>query len=436
MTTEIAILNKSAIALAADSAVTIKTMSEGGQSHKVLNSANKLFQLSKYQPVGLMVYGNAALLGIPWETIVKMYRESLGIESFKSLEEYCTHFFAYLDAFEFENSSQEQYLVDTSGGLCFKIKQELDKCVEEKISNGEEVTESKAIAVLEKLVEQEYKEFVELGKESVFNSSKKNAIRRKYRSLFEEVQKEIFGKLPLTTKIKSQLSTIAINAASVGPTNQSGIVIAGFGQSDVYPQYHSFDVSAVLEGKTIKRDGGNNEVSHSNGAIIVPFAQSDEVHTFMQGIGPILNDFLLNTFYGIMTQFLPESLRDEIGNKLKLTNKQKKEIESITEQMCKGACDYAFKKFREQQQKNYVEPIVEATGFLDKAELATMAETLVNLVSFKKQVTMETETVGGPIDVAVITKGNGFIWIKRKHYFNPDLNHHFFANYHRENCYS
>lgn len=37
--------------------------------------------------------------------------------------------------------------------------------------------------------------------------------------------------------------------------------------------------------------------------------------------------------------------------------------------------------------------------------------------------------VGGPIDVAVISKGDGLIWIKRKHYFDRDLNQHFFSNY-------
>lgn len=34
----------------------------------------------------------------------------------------------------------------------------------------------------------------------------------------------------------------------------------------------------------------------------------------------------------------------------------------------------------------------------------------------------QRETVGGPIDVAVITRGDGFIWIRRKHYFEPSLN--------------
>ena len=71
-------------------------------------------------------------------------------------------------------------------------------------------------------------------------------------------------------------------------------------------------------------------------------------------------------------------------------------------------------------------------AILPKDELAAMAESLVNLTSFKRKVSMEVESVGGPIDVAVISKGDGFIWIKRKHYFEPELNQQFFSNYYKE----
>ena len=86
MTTEIAIMNKSAVALAADSAVTIALTGTQGREHKIFNSANKLFALSKYCPVGIMVYGNASLMGIPWETIIKVYRRNLGDRKFDSLK--------------------------------------------------------------------------------------------------------------------------------------------------------------------------------------------------------------------------------------------------------------------------------------------------------------------------------------------------------------
>ena len=39
---------------------------------------NKLFALSKYQPVAIMLYGSADFLDVPWETIIKSYRARLG----------------------------------------------------------------------------------------------------------------------------------------------------------------------------------------------------------------------------------------------------------------------------------------------------------------------------------------------------------------------
>jgi len=71
-------------------------------------------------------------------------------------------------------------------------------------------------------------------------------------------------------------------------------------------------------------------------------------------------------------------------------------------------------------------------GILPKEELAAMAEALVNLTTIKRKMSLDIETVGGPIDVAVISKGDGFIWIKRKHYFDPNLNPQFFENYFRD----
>jgi hypothetical protein len=44
-----------------------------------------------------------------------------------------------------------------------------------------------------------------------------------------------------------------------------------------------------------------------------------------------------------------------------------------------------------------------------------MAEALVNLTAFLTRVTADKdETVAGPTDVALLSKGDGFNWIKRK----------------------
>ena len=65
-------------------------------------------------------------------------------------------------------------------------------------------------------------------------------------------------------------------------------------------------------------------------------------------------------------------------------------------------------------------------AFLSKEDLADMAESLVRMTCLKRHITTDEESVGGPVDVAVITKGDGFVWIKRKHYFSSELNYHYF----------
>lgn len=55
-------------------------------------------------------------------------------------------------------------------------------------------------------------------------------------------------------------------------------------------------------------------------------------------------------------------------------------------------------------------------------ELGSMAETLVSLTSFKRKFSGEMQTVGGPIDVLTISRGERPIWMKRKQFFDFNQN--------------
>jgi hypothetical protein len=77
--------------------------------------------------------------------------------------------------------------------------------------------------------------------------------------------------------------------------------------------------------------------------------------------------------------------------------------------------------------ENHAWPIQRVIGSLPVDEMAELAETLIMLESLKEKVTQPTQSVGGPIDVCIISKSDGFVWIKRKHYFDPQLNPRFFA---------
>ena len=65
MTSEIAVMNQRAVALAADSAV---TLIDGG-TVVVRNDQRKLFNLIEHRPVGVMFFGVADILGHPCSSL-------------------------------------------------------------------------------------------------------------------------------------------------------------------------------------------------------------------------------------------------------------------------------------------------------------------------------------------------------------------------------
>lgn len=135
MTAEIAIMNLQAVALAADSAIT--TYPEGNQ--KIFSSANKLFALSDFAPVGILVYGNASFMSIPWETIVKEYRHNLERKTFAHLHEYSTDFCRFVTE-EIGSHISEQQQLDHAEGLAIRvfaeIRDEIQKRTKNKISQA------------------------------------------------------------------------------------------------------------------------------------------------------------------------------------------------------------------------------------------------------------------------------------------------------------
>ena len=92
MTAEVIIMNREAVALAADSAVTF-------QSGKIFNSANKLYMLAPGYSVGVLVFNNAAFMGVSWELIIKLYRDVLVSENKRldNLQDYAKNFVSFIE---------------------------------------------------------------------------------------------------------------------------------------------------------------------------------------------------------------------------------------------------------------------------------------------------------------------------------------------------
>jgi hypothetical protein len=211
--------------------------------------------------------------------------------------------------------------------------------------------------------------------------------------------------------------------------NASGIVVAGFGDDETFPSVVSLAVEGIANSilKYRIEEERCDSITLDSGSCIIPFAQQEMVVTFMEGVDPQYQQAMemdLARIFAAYTKDVVESID-------KLDKEEKKELLQKLKVVRIDILKRYREKLEEYRSSAYAQPIVSVVSVIPKSELATLAESLVHLTSLKRKVSMSAETVGGPIDVAVISKGDGLVWIKRKHYFSAELNNQFFANYYR-----
>lgn len=432
MTAEVAILNKQAVALAADSAVTVS----GAANRKIYTSANKIFALSKYQPVGLMIYGSAEFMDIPWETVVKLYRNNLSATRFDSVEEYAEDLLRYIEQSGLiqEVKQVERYLFEVQGYFHHIRDAALQEIA--RIQRKRKVRITAISQVLSRIVSAHHKIWQEAPVLPSFPQRFDRVVRTELADRIEKIIDETFELLPLSKAGRKKLVVCASRMPSRWPAEArypwiSGIVVAGFGREQLFPAIGSYQVLPMLWNRLKwRKDEDNTEcVTDKMSACIVAFAERDMVHAFMEGVEPSYQQ-LIDRLLRDITLNLPAALLDEIPGIAQV--KKQKIKDDLTSTMGNRLEEYR-QTLADHRAKRNVNPVVEAVKSLPKEELAEMAEALVSLTSLKKRVSMEEqETVGGPVDVAVISKGDGLVWIKRKHYFDRDLNPSFLANYYRE----
>lgn len=393
MTAEIVLMNRNAVAMAADSAGTIDTQ----YGSKTSPSMNKLFALSYEHPIGIMIYNSSYFMGLPWETIIYSLREEVKGKEFDYLEDFEKFFINFLQKnLMFDRSRQmELGMIELEyyhRNLLGKMEYDLEKYFENISASDPDISfeRSEYINSIRKYLTDYIKEISESDK--YYNNF--NDVIQNFTQEIENIGFVVYE--TIYDEIKDLIQTInELFFNKMIRVYASGIVISGFGKLDYIPKTCSMEVDRVLENKlaALCYDIKDCTIAPQ----ILAFAQRDTVDSFITGINPLFENYIED----ILKAKCPD-LAEEV----------KKDMDSYSQSIC-------------------VTPIYRAVSSMPKTELAMMAETLINLSSFKLKITNEIETIGGPIDVAIITKSDGFVWVKRKFYFDSDLNPHYIAKYYK-----
>ena len=418
MSAGICIMNKNAIALAADSAVTI------GGGVAIHNSVNKLFALSRKEPIGAIIYANANFMQTPVEVILKQYRREIDSKCryFNELEDYVIDFIDFLirnkQFLRFETN--EEYFVlsvvdDLFKGMDGDLKNYYSHKVEQK---KEELTEEEYRELYEEII-QITEKFVAAQK-VIKDFDKTDYIRNKYG---HTVLKYIEDKYDVFSDAqKERLKNVSIEVISRDfyRSGYVGICFAGYGIDEIYPTMIHIHLAGIIDDSVKYKIVEKISIDENKRQSITPLAQVDVMETFLYGMN--------NSFLHYIQKMVPETLGDDIDSlEEDLFANNKKAVVKNRLEVCTA---HIVNNIINEAQKSFFVPIGKAIGGLPMDELGMLAESMVNLTSLRRKVAIDSNsrTVGGPVDVAIISKGDGFIWSKRKHYFTGELNPQYFSN--------
>lgn len=413
MTAIIGILNKHAVAVAADSAVTI------GKGLKIYNKANKIFQLSKYHPVGISLYNSGSFFNlVPWEIIIKEYRKGLQKKSFQTVKDYGLDFIAFLKQKEFFSTPKDRNDQLNQQAMLF-FKQFVVGRVLSEICGGNPDFHQIETAILKITIDLERV----LPIDSLGGIEEDNytlLLHDFYSKLEKEWPTGQMDYMVIKPKVEHMMYVAFTRRFELHP--YTGIAFWGYGDDEIYPSLYRVKVYGTI-GETLKwYEDELNVVTNESTGIICPMAQTDVMNTFIRGIDPSLQAFMAKTTGNVVAN-LVSNIANIVDAKDKILADSIRKINPtpIYERYTNEIDDYI--------RSRYVHPFVLTISTLEKDDLGEVAENLVYLTSLKRKVTLDQESVGGPVDVAVVTKGDGFIWLKRKHYFDPSINRQFFDTY-------
>ena len=317
MTAEIAIMNRDAVAMAADSAVT----SYGPSGHKVFTTANKIFALSNHCPVGIMFYASAAFMGIPWETVVKMYRHKYGTVPRDRLQEFADHFIDYLqtDNGFITPEIQLRHVRFSVASYFHEVIEDIKRSIQEEISKKGALTTKDIERVVGRTISRHHKQWISASRFDGCPDDYLDSLNKTYGKHVTEIRKAIFEDVPMDASAQKMLMEIAYALFVKYPeglrhTSTSGVVIAGFGTQDVFPSLASFEIEGMAAGFLKLQKEKPTAISIDQIAVIRPFAQADDVFTFMEGVSPNYQSAIERDLQKVFEQFSKE----ELGHKKKL----------------------------------------------------------------------------------------------------------------------
>ena len=184
------------------------------------------------------------------------------------------------------------------------------------------------------------------------------------------------------------------------------LVFAGYGQDEPYPSICECVITGIDGGK-VQYKKNICTISNEQESKIFGGGQSDIIDAISYGVQEERIDDICNQIPALMKKLVKEQncYRDMPTMDVGAIND--KIICQEAKEMMEESINLHYKQINNLI-KNY-----------NLQEMACLAENMIKATELHRKITFQQESVGGLIDLAVITKNDGFQWLNRKSWYEP-----------------
>ena len=282
-------MNKHGVGLAADSALSV------GDGQKVYRTAEKLFKIAD-APIAIMAYGCAEIMGVPWEIVIKSYVRQLGERRFPAAEQYGEDFLRFVEASDmlFPASAQRDWFRRVIESVW---KTDIREPWRKKLEGAPRRNPRKAAALLLQTIKEELAGFRGVAAIEQLGQAYGEQIVSEYAEVLQELETRLFHDVHLTDEIRDALRRLVKLMHThqwFHPDNVSGLVVAGFGEAELFPSLYIYSAGTVVASRLRWLKVDEAHVDREHPVIIIPFAQTDMIDLFCTGIYPALKERLVD----------------------------------------------------------------------------------------------------------------------------------------------
>ncbi len=234
----------------------------------------------------------------------------------------------------------------------------------------------------------------------------------------------VFKNLTLTEESRTALLGLGVALLLSGRQSNlaTGIIVAGFDPRDMFPSVSITDIDGAICGRLKYKHKQHLLIDRDNTpGKVVSFAQTDVVDRLLSGA----DDRFIDETEGYIKSSLGKA-RTILDEALVSAGLSVDVASGIVGDVIDGVVANYKASFVKKAKEDFQNNFNSMVAMMPKQDIIEFAEAMVSISPIERNATSDQATVGGPVDIAFITKHEGFVWIKRKHYFEAELNPRYF----------